>query len=117
MQFLEHFMCQWIVRIRPEMWNVRGRIHRTNNDLESWHNRINQDVGKSKNVFFFQALMNDHIDSTVLECQLQSGLAIVSGQRKDVEKKASIARMEQDLESGKNDAKEFCLAVGSLMAK
>ena len=42
--FLEYFMGQWIVRIRPEMWNVRGRVHRTNNDLESWHNRINQDL-------------------------------------------------------------------------
>ena len=61
--------------------------------------------------------MNDHIDSTVLECQLQSGLAIVSGKREDNEKNTSIARLEQDLEGGKKDPKEFCHAVGSLMAK
>ena len=111
-QFIEYFMVQWIVRTRPEMWNVKGRVHRTNNDLESWHNRLNLDVGKSKNVFFIiQTLINDHIDCSVLEHQFGTGSVVCSGKRKNAEKNQTIANLEKDLESGKKSEKEFCLAV------
>ena len=117
-QFIEYFMVQWIIRTRPEMWNVRGRVHRTNNDVESWHNRLNIDVGKCKNVFFIiQTLINDHIDSSVLEQQLANGHVISTGKRKNAEKNETIANFERDLATGKKDEKEFCLAVGSLMVK
>ena len=81
-KFLEYFMGQWVIRVQPQMWNVRGRVHRTNNDLESWHNRLNQDVGRAKNVFFIiQCLINDHLDAVVLERQMESGEAISLGKK------------------------------------
>ena len=117
-KFIEYFMVQWVVRTRLEMWNVRGRVHRTNNDVESWHNRLNLDVGKCKNVFFIiQTLINDHIDSSVLEQQLAKGLVISTGKLKHAEKDQTIANLERDLETGRKDEREFCLAVGSLMVK
>ena len=72
-KFFEYFMAQWVIRVQPQMWNVRGRVHRTNNDLESWHNRLNLDVGKAKNVFFIiQCLINDHLDAVVLSGKWQA---------------------------------------------
>ena len=117
-QFIEYFMVQWVVRTIPQMWNVRGRVHRTNNDLESWHNRLNMDVGKCKNVFFIiQTLINDHVDSSVLEQQLEKGLLPSMDKRKNAEKNETISVLERDLETGKKDEREFFLAVGSLMVK
>ena len=76
------------------------------------------DVGKCKNVFFIiQTLINDHIDSSVLEQQLEKGLLPSSDKRKNAEKNETIAVLERDLEGGKKEEREFCLAVGSLMVK
>ena len=116
--FLEYFMGQWVIRVQPQLWNVRGRVHRTNNDLESWHNRLNLDVGKAKNVFFIiQCLINDHLDAVVLERQMESGEAISLGKKKDEAKNNAIKRLERDLEAGAKSEKEFCRAIGSLMVK
>ena len=111
-------MKQWVIRVQPQVWNVRGRIHRTNNDLESWHNRLNLDVGKAKNLFFIiQYPVNDHLDAVVLERQMESGEAISLGKKKDEAKNNAIKRLERDLEAGAKSEKEFCRAVGSLMVK
>ena len=117
-KFLEYFTGQWVIRVQPQMWNVRGRVHRTNNDLESWHNRLNQDVGRAMNVFFIiQCLINDHLDAVVLERQMESGEAISLGKKKDELKNKAINRLESDLETGNKSEKEFCRAVRSLMVK
>ena len=111
-------MGQWIIRVQPQMWNVRGRVHRTNNDLESWHNRLNQDVPRAKNAFFIiQCLINDHLDAVVLERQMESGEAISLGKKKDEAKNKAINRLESDLETGNKSEKEFCSAVRSFMVK
>ena len=112
-KFLEYFMGQWVIRVQPQMWNVRGRVHRTNNDLESWHNRLNQDVGRAKNVFFIiQCLIKDHLDAVAHERQMESGEAISLGKKKNELKNKAINRLESDLETGKKSEKEFCRAVG-----
>ena len=117
-KFLEYFMGQWVIRVQPQVWKVRGRIHRTNNDLESWHNRLNLDVGKAKNVFFIiQCLINDHLDAVVLERQMETGEAISLGKKKDEGKNNAIKPFQRDLEAGEKSEKEFCRAVGSLMVK
>ena len=111
-------MAQWVIRVQPQMLNVRGRVHRTNNDLESWHNRLNLDVGKAKNVFFIiQCLINDHLDAVVLERQMASGEAISLGKKKDEAKNKAIKRLESDLEADVKSEKEFSAEVGSLREK
>ena len=71
-----------------------------------------------QNVFFIiQTLTNDHVDSSVLEQQLEKGLLPSTDKRKNAQKNDTIAVLERDLEAGKKDEREFCLAVGSLMVK
>ena len=117
-KFLEYFMAQWVIRVQPQLWNVRGRVHRTNNDLESWHNRLNLDVGKAKNVFFIvQCMINDHLDAVVLERQMANGEAVSLGKKKDEAKNKAIHLLERDMEAGVKSEKEFCRAVRRLMVK
>ena len=92
--------------LRCGIW---GRVRKTNNDLESWRNRLNTDVGKCKNVFFIiQTLINDNVDSSVLEQQLEKGLLPSTDKRENAEKNETIAVLERGLEAGKKDEREFC---------
>ncbi|KAF8791056.1 hypothetical protein HNY73_005985 [Argiope bruennichi] len=48
-KFYNYFVDQWFENstITVDMWNHYNRLHRTNNAIEGWHNKINLFIEKS----------------------------------------------------------------------
>lgn len=44
-QFMSYITSFWIERVGPERFSVCGDGRRTNNNVESWHRRLNQVMG------------------------------------------------------------------------
>ncbi|XP_003368731.1 conserved hypothetical protein, partial [Trichinella spiralis] len=44
----QYFRQEWMTNERLPLWNVRNVNIRTNNHLESWHNRLNKKAGGIK---------------------------------------------------------------------
>ena len=54
-RFIGYFVEQRMenVRVLPQLWNVYGLRHRTNNPVESWNSQLNRIIGiKQPNVQF-----------------------------------------------------------------
>ncbi|GBN85427.1 hypothetical protein AVEN_220897-1 [Araneus ventricosus] len=48
-KFYDYFVEQWLENstITVSMWNCFKRLHRTNNIIEGWNNKVNAFIGKS----------------------------------------------------------------------
>ena len=44
-QFLAYVKSFWLERVGPNRFSVCGDARRTNNNVESWHRRLNQIMG------------------------------------------------------------------------
>ncbi|CAF4389943.1 unnamed protein product, partial [Rotaria magnacalcarata] len=57
-QLFLYFNHQWLVNVPLKIWNVYGCHHRTNNNCEGFHNRLNQRIQKSHpNIWMFIKLL------------------------------------------------------------
>ena len=50
--FIAYYRVTWM--LRPQQWNVFSLdMHRTNNHMEGWHNRMNSQVKNKPNIWTF----------------------------------------------------------------
>ncbi|KRX51856.1 hypothetical protein T09_12349 [Trichinella sp. T9] len=70
-----YFRVEWMPPDRLPMWNVYNVNIRTNNDLESWHFKMNRLAGKRHLGFYelLQLLIDEHVSTETLIQQVTSG--------------------------------------------
>jgi hypothetical protein len=70
-----YFRAQWIIHVQPRMWNVHNSSHRTNNDLEGWHNRFKNIVARHRpNIWkLLNCLIQEQASTEVIMLQIAAG--------------------------------------------
>ncbi|CAF4869734.1 unnamed protein product [Rotaria socialis] len=88
-QLFLYFNHQWLVNIPLKIWNVYGCHHRTNNNCEGFHNRLNQRIQKSHpNIWMFIKLLQTE------ECRFRH-LLLQMNAGAQARKKVPVANMIQ----------------------
>ncbi|CAF3416117.1 unnamed protein product [Rotaria socialis] len=88
-QLFLYFNHQWLVNVPLKIWNVYGCHHRTNNNCEGFHNRLNQRIQKSHpNIWMFIKLLQTE------ECRFRH-LLLQMNAGAQARKKVPVANMIQ----------------------
>ncbi|CAF3352292.1 unnamed protein product [Rotaria socialis] len=74
-QLFLYFNHQWITNVPMKMWSVHGYQHRTNNNCEGFHNRLNQRILKAHpNIWtFIKCIQNEENRFRHLLLQMNAG--------------------------------------------
>ncbi|CAF1928809.1 unnamed protein product, partial [Rotaria magnacalcarata] len=74
-QLFLYFDHQWITTVPMKMWSVHGYQHRTNNNCEGFHNRLNQRILKAHpNIWaFIKCIQNEENRFRHLLLQMNAG--------------------------------------------
>ncbi|CAM4809277.1 unnamed protein product [Rotaria magnacalcarata] len=74
-QLFLYFDHQWIANVPMKMWSVHGYQHRTNNNCEGFHNRLNQRILKAHpNMWtFIKCIQNEENRFRHLLLQMNAG--------------------------------------------
>ncbi|CAF1941364.1 unnamed protein product [Rotaria magnacalcarata] len=74
-QLFLYFDHQWIMNVPMKMWSVHGYQHRTNNNCEGFHNRLNERILKAHpNMWtFIKCIQNEENRFRYLILQMNTG--------------------------------------------
>ena len=103
-ELVNYIERQWMenAAFPVESWSVFMRPVRTNNDVEGWHNRLNQ-IGKANlNVYQMISLLHDEASAIPMQIKFLSGGAVLRYQRsKQRQRQHEILTAWEDLNTGR----------------
>ena len=113
----QYFRQQWLISIRPIMWNVYGESLRTNNDLEGWHRRFNGLVNKHHpNLWHFTTiLLTEQAATDVVIQQIAAGQQVQVGNAKYNKLNARIKRLHERYVANSITVMELITGIGHVL--
>ncbi|KRX36757.1 hypothetical protein T05_2723 [Trichinella murrelli] len=115
------FRVEWMPPDRLPMWNVYNVNIRTNNDLESWHFKMNRLAGKRHFGFYelLQLLIDEQGSTETLNQQVTSGRVTASDlhikNKKYEELQQRITALTAEYDGGTRTLQQFLRAVAYLV--
>ena len=114
--FISYFERTWISGVFPlKLWNHYDNAGpRTNNDLESWHNRLNRLAMKAHPNFFemIELLKNEEAATEVSIMQLRSGALPRPKKKRTAQNNRKSRRLKRKFNKGKVSAEDYIRSIG-----
>jgi hypothetical protein len=114
----QYFRLQWIINVPPAMWNVYNRQTRTNNDLEGWHNRFTNMVGRHRpNLWRLLACLQEEQAATeVAVQQIAAGQQVSAPNRRYKKIHRHIKKLQRRYRHGNLRLTDFITNVSHNLA-
>ena len=114
-EFENYFSGTWMTR--PQRWNVFSLdMNRINNQMEGWHNKMNQKIKARPNLWHFINLLRTEQTAKELEVNhMNNGEIIARPNNKNAERESLLARFKLRYTAGTLSPYDYVCSIADRM--